>query len=238
MMNVAKQTFAFLFSVYCVIGLAGAQEPEPFDIEELSDEQRRGAAIQLLNGAIEVFAKLDEEAQTDAYILTLEAIRLFPEQNSIEEFDPELAWAMLYQTYLAHELGLSDEEAQPERFEGRTARGVTLGPSEPVFRPGSDNQCVDVEWRRKPPVRNFGWAVFRNGGFVGSVVGMNLSDRGRPVGSRVIGMFPEDNQHVRTVTERAVKRWRADRDSIPETGCTNFLVLINYRAGFGPEFEN
>ena len=209
--------------------VAAADGSEAMDVSSMTDMERRSASIQVFNGASGTFAPLDREAQLDAYILAKEAIRLYPEQVDFETFSPDLAWMMLFRAYVAAELELSGEED----FVGRTVRGITLGEPEPIFAEAEQPRCGDFAWRKRTAIRNFGRAVLRNGGRVSMLVGLHLDETGKPYGINMISMTPEDNRHVRTVTERAMRTWRAEEGTFPEGGCMNHLVSITFEVTRG-----
>ena len=199
---------------------------QPLDVSGMTDAERRSASIQIFNAGTETFSQLDRSDQEDAFILVSEAIRLYPEQSGIDDFESDLAWMMLYRSFVASELGLDGDE----RWEGRTARGITLGPSRSVFEPEARSLCRDLLWDKQAPVRNFGRAVVRDGGYAAALIGFDVSPAGRPTNIKFLGMMPEDNEHLAAVTRRALRSWRADPGSISAEGCFNELLTMNYTA--------
>lgn len=216
----------FLVVFVSVMLQVAAAVSVPLDISSMTNAERRSASIQIFNAATESYDPLVRERQEDTYILVSEAIRLYPEQIDIDSFETDLAWMMLYRSFVASELGLSGQE----RWEGRTARGITLGPSRSVFSGETVGRCPSLRWLKQPPVRNFGRAVFNDGGYVAALAGFDIDEEGRPSNIRFLGMMPEDSRHLRTVTRRALNKWRADPASMNSNGCQNELLTMNYTA--------
>lgn len=200
--------------------------------EQVQPEDYREFALALTNAAgIRIrgaFRKLTDIVRAFEY--TDAAIRLFPAQTSIENFDPLLGEALAMHTITRSTVYAYVGELDLRNDRRDLARRISFGGTS-LVKWAPDARATppcSFQWtnQQKPVFPRAREADFRFGGII---VGFNLNDEFKAENVTLVGSVGDSNRTFSNAALKAVRNWAANRDDALAPVCRrNFLASFAF----------